>query len=79
MRTLGIVLLVLASVLTAQRARRPGAAASRLQWLSLGFVAAALGLAIWTVVRMVRDHRRDDRALAPATSWSAPEPQRRTA
>ena len=58
MRTLAILVLVLASAFTAQWASRRGAAAPRLRRLSLGLAAAALGLALWTVAQMVGDHRR---------------------
>ena len=66
-QTLGIFVLLLASVIVAQRARRPGAA-SWLRWLGFGLAAAALGLALWRVAQMVGDHRRADAAPTPATS-----------
>ena len=64
--TLGILVLVLASVFTGYRARRPGASPS-LRWLSIALAAAALALALWTVKQMVSDHRRDDGGSPTAT------------
>jgi len=69
MLTLIILLLVVASGFTAKRAARPGADA-RLRWLSIALGVAALALALWTVRKMVIDHRRAD--TPPAGTSSIP-------
>lgn len=57
-----VILLVLAGFFTVQRSQRGGAAGARLRWLGFALSLAGLVLALWLVVRTVRDHGRNEPA-----------------